>query len=156
MHKDTMLKPHTTCLDFTHYSELKECLEASICTTKKNKHKKNKYFNSQLPSKKDSIVKSLEYLINHHLHAHIAKHQVHNLQTTLKTNFGKYKWIFTKVWRHCITRGDQLARSANKEKICVTLHETCGNEALGFLTNKSFGWLEHDNLTTPTMAFIHV
>lgn len=134
---------------------------------KNNKHKKIKYFfsaigdvclslnvNSQLPSKKDLIVKSLECLINHHLQTHIAKHQVHNLQAKLKTNFGKYKWIFTKVWRHCIARGGQLMRNANKEKICVTLHETCGNEALRFLTNKSFGWLEHDNLTTP-MAFIH-
>ncbi len=135
---------------------------------KNNKHKKTKYFlstvgdvcsslnvNSQLPSKKDLIVKSLECLIDHHLQAHIAKHQLHKLQATLKPNFGKYKWIFTKVWRHCITRGGHLARSANKEKICVTLHETCGNEALRFLTNKSFGWLDHNNLMTPTMVFIH-
>jgi hypothetical protein len=94
---------------------------------------------------KDLIVKSLEYFIDHHLQAHIHC-KISSAYITYKLHWrptlaGKYKWIFTKVWRHCIARGGQLARSANKEKICVTLHETCGNETLWFLTNKSVGWL---------------
>jgi hypothetical protein len=96
--------------------------------------------NSQA-SKKDLIVKSLECLIDHHLQTHIAKHQVHNLQaTTIEDQLWQVQMylLYKRVVPLHYKRGSiGEVRSANKEKdLCHTLHETCGNEALGFLTNK--------------------
>lgn len=104
---------------------------------KNNVHNTNKYFLSPVRdicsnwnvdfwflNKKDLIVKPLESwsIVTSRLalmfKACIGKHQVHNLQTTLKTNFGDHKQISLAMWWHYIAKGGWFVRNANKKEIC--------------------------------------
>ncbi len=97
---------------------MKKNLGASCTQQQKKTIKQTKYFplvvwnvhsnlnvNSQFSNKKNLIMKPFESWLIAISKANIAKPQVHNLQATLKTNFGNYKWFFTIVLQHFITRG---------------------------------------------------
>jgi len=96
---------------------------------KNNEHNTNKYFLSLVRDIRSNVnvflileqerthCEAPWILINCHLKTCIGKHQVHNLQATLKTNFGDYKQISIAMWWHYIAKGGWLVRSANKKKI---------------------------------------